>query len=134
VAYADTNLIIALLAGSAHPLHDSALGVFRRVADGALGLIVQPIVVAELVYVLGSLLGWTHRLTADRLASILEADGLVVTERQVINRALRLYGEGSRLDFADAYLAATALEIGPSAIASFDSDFDSVEGIRRISA
>jgi predicted nucleic acid-binding protein len=51
----------------------------------------------------------------------------------VIARALQLYREHSRLDFADAYLAAIALQIGPAAVTSFDSDFDTVEGIRRIS-
>jgi predicted nucleic acid-binding protein len=134
LAYADTNLFVALLVGSSHPLHDQALGVFRRVADGQLGLIVTPIVVAELVYVARSLLGWTRQVAAQRLGPLLEADGLALTERPVLARALRLYGERSRLDFADAYLAALALEVGPPAVASFDADLDIVEGIRRISA
>lgn len=124
---------MALLAGPDHALHDSALGVFRRVADGALGLIVTPIVVAELVYVMRSLFAWTRRSTAERLGSLLEADGLAVTERTVIARALQLYRESSGLDFADAYLAAVALELGPAAVASFDADFDAVKGLRRIS-
>ena len=64
---------------------------------------------------------------------MLEADGLAITERNVIARALELYREQSRLDFADAYLAAIALEVGPAAVTSFDADFDVVKGIRRIS-
>jgi predicted nucleic acid-binding protein len=94
---------------------------------------VTPIVVAELVYVTRSLFTWTRRSTAERLGSLLEADGLSVTEQAVIARALQLYQEHSRLDFADAYLAAAALEVGPAAVASFDADFDAVIGIRRIS-
>ena len=50
----------------------------------------------------------------------------------MIARALQLCREHSRLDFADAYLAAIALEVGPEAIASFDADFDVVKGVRRI--
>ena len=133
MAYADTNLFVGLLAGPDHALHDPALEVFRRVADGALRLIVTPIVVAELVYVTSSLFTWTRSATAERLGSLLEADGLAITERNVIEQALQLYREHSRLDFADAYLAAIALEVGPAAVASFDSDLDSVTGIRRIS-
>jgi predicted nucleic acid-binding protein len=125
---------VSLLAGPDHALHDPALEVFRRVADGALGLIVTPIVVAELVYVTRSLFAWTRRSTTERLGSLLEADGLTVTEGTVIVRALQLYREHSRLDFADAYLAAMALELGPAAVTSFDSDFDTVKGIRRISS
>jgi len=134
LAYADTNLFVALLVGSGHPLHEQALGIFRRVADGQLGLIVTPIVVAELVYVARSLLGWTRKVTAQRLGPLLEADGLVLTEGPVLARALQLFGERSRLDFADAYLAALALEIGPPVVASFDADLDVLEGVRRISA
>ena len=134
MAYADTKLFVGLLAGPSHALHDSALEVFRRVADGAIRLIVTPIVVAELVSVTRSLFTWTRRATAERLGSLLEADGLAVTERAVIARALQLYREHSRLDFADAYLAAIGLEVGPAAVASFDTDFNVVMGIRRISS
>lgn len=124
---------MGLLAGPEHALHDRALEIFRRVADGALRLIVTPIVVAELVYVTRSLFGWTRPSTAERLGSLLEADGLTVMEGAVIARALELYREHPRLDFADAYLAAIALEVGPAAVTSFDADFDAVEGVRRIS-
>ena len=41
-------------------------------------------------------------------------------------------GADGLVDLADAYLAAAALEIGPAAVASFDTDFDTVEGVRRI--
>jgi predicted nucleic acid-binding protein len=94
---------------------------------------VTPIVVAELVYVTRSLFAWTRRSTAERLGSLLEADGLTVNEGTVIALALQLYREHSRLDFADAYLAAIALQVGPATVTSFDADFDAVKGLRRIS-
>lgn len=131
-AYADTNVFIALLVGPDHPLHEPALSIFRRVAEGRLTLIVTPIVLAELVYVGRSLLGWTRRVAADRLVELLSADGLVVAEAPTVDRALRLFAEQPRLDFADAYLAGAALEAGPPNVASLDTDFDRVEGIRRV--
>lgn len=134
LAYGDTNLFVALLVGAGHPLHDRALSVFRRVADGQLALIVTPVVLAELVYVARSLLGWSRKVTATRIGSLLEAEGLVLTERATLLRALELYGGSAKLDFADAYLAGAALEAGPLAVASFDSDFDAIGGLRRISA
>ncbi len=134
LAYADTNLFVALLAGPGHPLHEPALGVFRRVAGGELGLIVTPIVVAELLYVARTLFGWTKKVSAARLASLLAAEGLVLTEGAALVHALELYGARSKLDFADAYLAAVALEVGPPAVASFDRDLDTVEGLRRVSS
>lgn len=127
-------MFVALLAGATHPLHDPALSVFRRVAEGTLGLIVTPIVVAELVFVTRDVVGWSRNVIAERLGSLLDAEGLILMEAAVVRRALALYGERTRLDFADAYLAAAALEIGPAAIASFDTDFDALPGLRRISA
>ena len=132
VAYADANVFVALLVGSGHPLHQPALSIFRRVADGNLSLIVMPLIIAELVYVSSALLRWPRRVTADRLGQLLAADGLVVVESATIERALRLYGERARLDFADAYLTAVALEVGPAVVASLDADLDTVEGIVRI--
>lgn len=134
MAYADTNVFIALLIGPAHPLHEPALSIFRRVADGDLVLVVTPVVVAELAYVGRSVLGWTRGVAADRLAELLLADGLAVAEAATVQHALLLYRERSKLDFADAYLAAAALEVGPAEIASFDAGLDTVAGIRRISA
>ena len=134
MAYADTNVFIALFVGPGHPLHEPALSIFRRVADGELVLVVTPVIVAELVYAGRSLLRWTRGVAADRVGELLSADGLVVTEQATVQRALWLYREQSRLDFADAYLAAAALEVGPAVVASLDGGLDSVEGIRRISA
>ena len=127
-------MFVALLAGPTHALHGPALSLFRRVAEGTLRLIVTPIVVAELVYVTRDVVGWSRTVIAERLGSLLDADGLVVMEAAVTRRALTLYGERIRLDFADAYLAAAALELGPAAVASFDADFDALTGLRRISA
>lgn len=76
----------------------------------------------------------SRTVSAERLGALLDADGLVVLEAAVTRRALAVFGERTRLDFADAYLAAAALEIGPAAIASFDADFDALTGLRRISA
>jgi predicted nucleic acid-binding protein len=134
VAYADTNIFVALLVGPGHPLHGRALEVFQRVADGRLGLIVTPIVVAELVYVTRSLLGWSHELIARRLSALLTADGIVLVEGPALLRALQLFGDVPKLDFADAYLAGIAIETGPPAIVSFDADLDAVDGVLRISA
>ena len=125
-------MFVALLVGPHHPLHEPALGLFRRVVDGALGLVVTPIVVAELVYVSRSLLRWPRGKTAERVGSLLQADGLILMERAAILSALDLYGRRARLDFADAYLAATAVRTGPPVVASFDGNFDRMAGLRRI--
>ena len=133
-AFGDTNIFVSLLAGPEHHHHARAIDLFRRVAFGELELIVTPVVVAELVYFARASAGWSRRDIAERLAALFEADGLVLAEARTVRRALELYGAGSRLDFPDAYLAAAALETGPDAVASFDTDFDTIPGVRRIAA
>ena len=132
--YADTNLFLALFAGPSHPLHRPALDLFRRVADGQLSLILAPIVLAELVYVSSAVLGWQRSEVAERLVALIHADGLIVRERSVLRRALELFGRYRRLDFADAYLVALGLVAGPPLVASFDRDFDGLEGVERLRA
>jgi len=131
-AYADTNVFIALFAGDAHPLHEPALRIFQRVADGNLRLVVTPIVVAELVYVAERVLRWTRTTTGRRFTELLGSLGLEVREADTLARALALYGSTRSLDFADAYLAGAALEVGPPRIASLDADLDRVAGVTRI--
>jgi predicted nucleic acid-binding protein len=130
---ADTNVFLALLAGPAHALHEDALGLFRRVAEGQLVLTVTPVVVAELVYAAEPVLGWDRKAAAMRLGKLLLADGLSVREEQVIVQALELYGRLEKMDFPDAYLAASALTTG-AAVASFDRDYDAIAGLERIAA
>jgi len=134
LAYADTNLFVSLFADARHPLHEPALALFTRVAEGRLRLIVTSVIVAELFYAAGTVLGWKRTVTADRITGLLEADGLVVLEAAVLARACALYGADSRLDFADAYLAANGLEAGPPMVASFDADLDRIPGIQRLRA
>lgn len=134
IAWADTNIFVSLFADAAHPLHQSALNLFRRVAEGSLRLIVTPIVIAELVYVAESLFTWRRATTARRLTELVRAEGLDVREAGVVTQALNLYGSQRGLDFADAYLAAAALMVGPPALASLDRDFDRIDGVRRLSS
>jgi predicted nucleic acid-binding protein len=133
-AFGDTNIFVALLVGPEHSLHIRALDLFRRVGSGELELIVTSVIVAELVHFARSVAGWTRQEVGERLAALLEADGVVLVEGRTVRRALDLYAGSTRLDFPDAYLAAAALETGPAAVASFDSDFDRVAGVRRIGA
>jgi predicted nucleic acid-binding protein len=134
VAYADTNLFLALLAGPDHSLHARALDLFARVDAGSLRLIVTPVVVAELVWASRAALGITRSEMAGILTDLLQAGGLDVLEPGVVFRALRLQQARPRLDFADAHLAARALEVGPPVVASFDDDLDGVPGVERLTA
>jgi uncharacterized protein len=132
VAWADANPFVSLIVGPDHSTHPEALSLFREVAEGRLQLIVTPVIVYEIVNVLEFRYQRSRAPIASELGGILQADGLVTVEKDVLTAALDLYGHTERLDFADAYLAARAEIEGPSMVASFDRDLDRIEGIRRI--
>lgn len=134
LAWADTNLFVALFAHDSHPLHGRALDLFRRVANGSLRLIVTPVVIAELVDVAEAVFRWRRATVAQRLGELVTAEGLEVRDAAVVSRALEMYGGSRRLDFVDAYLGALALTEGPSRVASLDRDFDHIQGVRRLSS
>ena len=87
---------------------------------------------AELAHVAEPLLGWTRRETANYLTQLGDADGIEAPEASTLRRALDMYGRRRRLDFADAYLAAVALEASPPRVASLDADLDRIEGLVRV--
>ncbi|MBX3029634.1 MAG: PIN domain-containing protein [Chloroflexi bacterium] len=131
-AYADTNLLLAYLAGASHPFHAAAMAVMRRVDIGELRLIIEPLVVAETSWAARSALGRSAASVAPVLLGLIEADGLVVTDRAVIRRALEVQIERPALDFVDAWLVAKGLLVGPPVIVTFDRDLDRVPGIERL--
>lgn len=132
VAYGDTNLFVGLFAAPDHPLHDRALRLFRRVAEGEVVLILTSVVASELCFVTTRVLGWSRKQATERLGDLLEADGLIVPEAPALRLALELFGRNGRLAFPDAYLAACALDAGPAAIATFDRALGSLPGIRLV--
>lgn len=130
-AWLDANAVISLVAGRANSNHDRAVNVFRRVADGDLEVILTVPVVFEIAWFLERRLAWSRARCADQLRSILGARGVVVLD-QVLLPAVDLFAANRRLDFADAYVGACALILGPATVVSFDRDLDRIEGVARI--
>jgi len=57
----------------------------------------------------------------------------LVPDHEVFKRAIDIVGR-AKVSFGDAQIAAHVLEEGMDAIASYDSDFDRIKGIRRVEA
>ena len=68
--------------------------------------------------------------TANALRASLTFPAVRVIDRVLLLRTIELY-EFRRLDFADAYLVASAESTGVNAIASFDRGIDRVGTVRR---
>lgn len=126
-AFVDTNVLIRHLTGDP-PAQARRATAFLEQADE---LLLADLVVAEIVYVLESFYDLARRDVAALARSIVGFPAIVVADEPLLLCALEVY-EVDRLDFAEAYLVASAETSGVHSIASFDRSIDRVATVQRI--
>jgi predicted nucleic-acid-binding protein len=88
-------------------------------------------VLAECVYVLESFYEVQRPRVAELMRAAIALPSVAVVHAPLLLRALEVY-EVDRIDFAEAYLVASAEATGLGAILSFDRSVDRVETVTRI--
>jgi predicted nucleic-acid-binding protein len=127
-AYVDANVVLRFITNDPPDMAQQASKLFMDAHEGRLVLVVSLITLAEIVWVLESHYGHTKIRISEILISFISAEGLEVAELDLIIAALDLY-QSKNIDFADALLAAQALNKGPATVYSFDRHFDRIPGI-----
>jgi len=94
-------------------------------------LLLADLVVAECVYVLESFYEVERVRVAQVMRAAIGLPSIAVVDAQLLLRAFEVY-EVDRLDFADAYLVASAEATGVGAVMSFDRGIDRVGTIARV--
>jgi predicted nucleic acid-binding protein len=125
-AFIDTNVLIRHLTGDPPGLAARA----TRYLAGAEELLLPDLILAEVAYVLESYYEAPRAQVAMTLRAVLAYPAIRVLDADLLQRAVEVY-EVHRLDFADAYLVASAERTGVGVIASFDRSLDRVSTIRR---
>ena len=126
-AFVDTNVLIRHLTGDPREAARRATR-FLATADE---LLLADLVVAECVYVLESYYEVGRGHVAQLMRAALALDSVRVIDADLLLRALELY-EQERLDFAEAYLVASAEISGVVDVASFDRAIDRIPSVMRI--
>lgn len=126
-AFLDTNVLIRHLTGEP-PAQARRASAFLAMADE---LLLPDLIVAEVVYVLESFYEVERARVAELVRAVIGFPAIVVVDVPLLLRALEAY-ELERIDFADAYLVASAEASGVGAIASFDRSIDRVSTVQRI--
>jgi predicted nucleic-acid-binding protein len=93
-------------------------------------LLLSDLVVAECVYVLESFYEVERSRVAEMVRSAISLASVTVVDVPLLLRSLEIY-ELERIDFAEAYLIASAEATGVRAILSFDRSIDRVESVTR---
>lgn len=95
------------------------------------GLLLADLVLAECVYVLESFYEVERERVAQLMRAAVALPSIAVLDASLLLRALEIY-EVERLDFAEAYLVASAEATGVGAVMSFDRAIDRVTTVRRV--
>jgi predicted nucleic-acid-binding protein len=126
-AFLDTNILIRHLTGDP-PEQTRRARAFLASADE---LLLPDLIVAEVVFVLESFYELERERVADLVRAVIGFQPIAVVDVPLLLRALEVY-EVDRLDFAEAYLVASAEASGVGAVASFARSIDKVSTVRRI--
>lgn len=125
-AFVDTNILVRHLTGDP-PDQAARATKYLRSADA---LLLPDLILAEVAYVLESFYETPRTQVATTLRAVLAFPAIRVLDADLLQRAVEVY-EVHRLDFADAYLVASAERTGVGVIASFDRAIDRVATVRR---
>jgi len=126
-AFVDTNVLIRHLTGDPVEMATRATSYLRTETE----LLVTDLVVAETVYVLESFYETPREQVAVALRSLIALASVETVDSALLLRALEVY-EIDRIDFAEAYLVASAESTGVNGIASFDRSIDRVRTVERV--
>lgn len=126
-AFVDTNILVRHLVGDPPDMAARATAYLGSESE----LLVTDLVVAETVYVLESFYEVSRQGIATSMRSLLTLNSVVVVDVALLLRSIEIY-EHDRLDFAEAYLVASAESSGVDAVASFDRSIDRVGTVERI--
>ena len=125
-AFLDTNVLIRHLTGDPPARARRATAFLERAEQ----LLLPDLIVAEVVYVLESFYEVERQRVAELVRAVIGFPAMLVVDEPLLLRALEVY-EVDRLDFAEAYLVASAEASGVELVASFDRDLDRMPTIRR---
>jgi predicted nucleic acid-binding protein len=125
-AFVDTNILVRHLTGDPPAQARRATRYLERADE----LLLADLIAAEVVYVLESYYEVPRGQVAETLRAILAYPAVRVVDADLLQRAIELY-EVHRLDFADAYIVASAERTGVGAVASFDRAIDRAGTVRR---
>ncbi len=125
-AFVDTNVLVRHLTGDPPAQAVRATRYLQRADE----LLLPDLILAEVAYVLESFYQTPRAQVAETLRAVLAFPAVRVADAQLLQRAVEVY-DVHRLDFADAYLVASAERTGIGVVASFDRAIDRVGTVRR---
>ena len=127
MAAADTNVILRLILRDDEAQYADA----KRFLDASGHVFVSHVVLAEIVWVLGSAYRVSKERICEALAMLVEVPSFTLQDAPVVQAALAEF-RTSRADFSDCLVLATARAANELPLATFDSKLAKLEGTTRL--
>jgi predicted nucleic acid-binding protein len=126
-AFVDSNVLIRHLTGDPPDMARRATALIREVDE----MLLADLILAEIIYVLESFYEVQRHEVARLARAVLAFPSMRTIDPALLLRAIEVY-ETAHLDFAEAYLVASAETAGVIDIASFDRSIDRIPSVNRI--
>lgn len=127
----DANVILRYLIPDDSELCAKAERILDSVAQGKLTVSCDPVILAEVVFVLTRLYGQSKEQAFTALDPIVRSDYVLIPNKSRYIRALEIYVD-TGAHFGDACTCAAALEDCDGRLLSFDRKLSAVDGIKRM--
>lgn len=129
--FLDTNIILRYLTRDDEEKATQALALFTRLEAGTERVATSPMVIFEAIFTLQKRYNVPREKIREAIVDILSFSGLALPNKNLYRRALDLY-VNNNISFTDAFNAAQMAAQRITDIYSFDTDFDRMDGVKRI--
>ena len=125
--FVDANVFVRFFTRDDQRQHEKAERLLQQAAAGRVRLVSGPPVLFETAWTLRS----AYKVSPAKVLEVVEAiagfPGLSLTDADLVTEALSL-ARASGVEFADAYIAASAQAVGADGVATFNiKDFDRMD-------
>jgi predicted nucleic acid-binding protein len=131
IIFVDTNIFLRYLTQDDPSKYEKCRGLFKKAMEGEIALATSGMVIAELIWTLLSYYKVPKVDVIEKISIIVSTENLHIPDKDMIADALVLYGR-KNIDFIDAYNAVFMKYHSLDEIYSYDSDFESIEEIKRV--
>ena len=127
MTFVDANVLLRFLTKQPREQAEQARDIFERGQRLEFNLVIEPMTLAEVIYVLLGVYGYSHERVKNELLALLSTE-VVRFETMALERAATdaLSKLSPKLDFPDTYLAARA-RLSGGQVVSFDKGFGALE-------
>lgn len=127
MTFVDANILLRFLTKQPPEQAEQARDILERGQRGEFNLVVEPLTLAEVIYVLSGVYQYPVERIKGELLALINTDAVrletTLLERAVIDALSKL---SPKLDFPDTYLAARA-RLSGGQVVSFDKGFSTLE-------